>query len=407
MDSLKESKDHKPEIRRDDERASLIDEMLTLSSEMVEILREHRGMWAAEQICDMLLPYSSADAVSITDTENVLCYRGYLEQNYPRNCRIRTKSTKEVLREGWPRVLLTKEDIGFPESHGQIEAAIVEPIMVSREPVGVLKFYFRDPSHVTESQISTVHGFAKLIGTQLTASEVDKQRELSALMELKMLQSQINPHFLFNTISTISSFTRTNPEKAREMLRQFAAFYRGTLEQDSEVVRIEQEIENVERYVSLQQARFGEDRLSFNVVADPEVTFIYHIPPFTLQPIVENSILHGMRVDKPLHVEIEVYTTSRYVTVEVRDNGKGMTQEEVDSLFEKSENKKTAKFLNIAGQMGVTDNVSTGLGLAMNNVYERFRLAFGPYAGVYAYSKPGEGTIVRFKVPVEKSSKGH
>lgn len=385
---------------RDEERATLIDEMLTLSSKMVEILRTNRGFWAADQICEMLLPYISADAVSITDTKNVLAYRGYLQENYPHKCKIRTKSTKDALEDGQARTLLTQEDIGFPESAGQIHAAIVEPIIIYNEPVGVLKFYFRDPKDVLESQITTAHGFARLIATQLAASEVEQQRELSTLMELKMLQNQINPHFLFNTISTISSYTRTDPEKARRLLRQFAAFYRSTLEQDSDLITLAQEIENVERYGQLQQARFGEDKLKLNIIADEKLANCFFVPPFTLQPIVENSIRHGMSADDPLSIIIEVRDLGSTVHIEVRDDGKGMERESVKHLFEKREDVEAPNVFQKSSQLKKLDQKSIGLGLAMNNVYERIKITFGQNSEICADSELGQGTKITFKLPI-------
>lgn len=377
----------------------MIDEVLTLSSEMVEIIRENDGIWSADKICEMLLPYTNADAVSITDRKKVLAYRGYLEENYPHNCKIRTRSTKEVLKDGWPRTLLSKEDIGFPEAEEQIDGAIVEPIMVSKEPVGVLKFYYRNASDVDESQKSIAHGFAKLIATQIAASEVEHQRKLSTEMELKMLQSQINPHFLFNTISTISSFTRTDTEKARTMLRQFAAFYRSTLEQDTDFVYIQQEIDNVGQYVSLQQARFGEENLRFRVIADREITEKFRIPPFCLQPLVENAIRHGKVADRCLNIEIEVSATDRYVTIKVRDDGRGMSAEARHSLFEKRV--KVSQNNNPLTMLEKNDNSTKGLGMAMHNVFERLKLAFGSYASVSAVSEEDKGTTIVFKIPID------
>ncbi len=399
MDSTKVDTQREHSYKWDDERAVLIDEILKLSSEMVEFIRDSKGHWAAERICEMLLPYTDADAVSVTDRERVLAYKGYLQENYPQNCKIRTKSTKEVLKDGWARTLLTKEDIGFPEAEEQINAAIVEPIIVSKVPVGVLKFYYRDAKRVTESQQSIAHGFARLIATQITASEVEYQKELSTAMELKMLQSQINPHFLFNTISTISSFTRTDTEKARKMLRQFASFYRSTLDQDNDFVTIQQEIDNVEKYVSLQQARFGEDKLAFNVVADKDITTRFSIPPFCLQPVVENSIKHAMVSDKCLNIQIKVSVTDRYVTIKVKDDGRGMSEEVLNSLFKKTD--RPAESASTSAPFDIIDRDVKGLGLAMNNVYERLKLSFRDHGCVSATSEVGRGTTTVFKIPVD------
>ena len=90
---------------------------------------------------------------------------------------------------------------------------------------------------------------------------LEEQTKLATSMELKMLQSQINPHFLFNTINTIASFIRTDPNKARTLLREFAVFYRRTLEDAADLILLDREIEQTQRYFTFEVARFGEDRL--------------------------------------------------------------------------------------------------------------------------------------------------
>ena len=106
----------------------------------------------------------------------------------------------------------------------------MEPLFVGGRVEGTLKFYYRDPRKITETLRSIAHGFAQLLATQMAAVEMETQRKLAASMELKMLQTQINPHFLFNTINTIASFIRTDPMKARTLLREFAVSTWRTLE---------------------------------------------------------------------------------------------------------------------------------------------------------------------------------
>lgn len=366
----------------DDDRANFIEEILSLSSSMIEALKEGPSVEAAKKVCSMLLPYTTADAISLTDKNSVLSYVGFLEERYPVNCKLRTKSTIQTIKDGKARRLLTEQDIGFAESNGMINAAIVEPLVVMDEPVGVLKFYFKDPSQMTKTQCMIAKGFARVISTQVQARETERQRELRALMELKMLQSQINPHFLFNTLNTILSLIRTNPEKARETLRDFSSFYRSTLELDSELVPLDQELENTVRYVSIEQARFGEERLMLKVSGD-EIPKSLCVPPFLLQPIVENSIRHGMPPSGQLLIEIFIKKLDRAFEIQISDNGKGMEKRILYNLFNQ------------------TLRDSGGLGLAMSNVHDRLLGTFGKRARISVESELGVGTKTSIIIPLK------
>ena len=121
-----------------------------------------------------------------------------------------------TLADGKLRILFTPEDIGFPSESSNIKAAIIVPLAVGRNVEGTLKFYYRRAKHISETQKSIAEGFGKLLSTQMAASALEEQTQLATRMELKMLQSQINPHFLFNTINTIASLIRTDPETARK-----------------------------------------------------------------------------------------------------------------------------------------------------------------------------------------------
>ena len=370
----------------DEKRAALIEEMLTLSSSMVEALRYGTNEVAARHICNMILPYTNADAISITDKERVLAYVGFMQEEYVQGRQIRTKITRQVLETGKSKTVLNEDEIGFTEAKHKINAAIVEPLVVAGSPVGVMKFYFRSSAQVTSSQRMIARGFSRLISTQIAAVETEHQRELNALMEVKMLQSQINPHFLFNTINTISSLTRTDPEKAREMLRDFAGFYRATLAQDKETIPLHQEIENTKKYTALQQMRFGEERLKFDVDVRRDYQDNFMTPPFILQPIVENSILHGMPTEGTLHISVTGNIEGKNLILHVTDDGNGMTKDQCANLF-KTNPKDTQ-----------------GLGLAMKNVYDRIKGHFGKRANILVASELGRGTETTFILPYSPSS---
>ena len=126
---------------------------------------------------------------------------------------------------------------------------------------------------------------------QIKLSEMEKQKEELRKAELRTLQSQINPHFLFNSLNTISYFCREKPEKARELLLALSSYFRSMLEDTDYMVTLDTELEHVKAYTMLEEARF-EKRLSIEINADPEALRSC-VPNLILQPIVENlSLIH-------------------------------------------------------------------------------------------------------------------
>ncbi len=144
--------------------------------------------------------------------------------------------------------------------------------------------------------------------------------------QMQALQMQINPHFLFNTINTIASFIRTDPMKARTLLREFAVFYRRTLEDSTERISLARELDQVQRYFNFELARFGDARLAFEVDASPALLDMM-VPPFLVQPLVENAIKHAMPSEGKLTITVKADADGDDVVIVVSDDGVGMSEE--------------------------------------------------------------------------------
>ena len=169
----------------------------------------------------------------------------------------------------------------------RLRAGIVAPLTVRGHCVGTLELYYPRLSSIDMRQTALASGFADLISTQLASFELERQDELTARVELRALQSQVDPHFLFNTISTIVSLVRTEPDKARSLLIDFSNYYRQTLSDSDTLTTLEHEVEQGTRYINLMQARYGDGRLRVSVDIDFEVRDCM-VPPFILQPLLEN-----------------------------------------------------------------------------------------------------------------------
>ena len=351
----------------DSVRARQSDAMLRLASQTLDCMKEGMTSDAAQRICQLLLPSTAAIAVAVTDKDHILGYAGYEEADNPSGSVIRTHTTHATLSDGRGRILFTPEEIGFPSGSSTI------PLVVGRTVEGTLKFYYRRARHISETQKSIAEGFGQLLSTQMAASALEEQTKLATSMELKALQSQINPHFLFNTINTIASLIRTNPEKARILLREFAVFYRRTLEDSADLILFAREMEQTKRYFTFEIARFGEDRVAMEVDIEPDVDDMM-VPPFLIQPLVENAVRHAMPSEGKLTISVTGQVKGDDVIVCVADDGVGMTEE---------------ARLNI-----LHPESSTGCGIAVKNVHDRICGYFGSDTHMEVESELGVGTKV-------------
>ena len=359
----------------DHQAAQQADDVLQLAGKTLEYLQQDISQEAAQRICELLLPTTPAIAVCITNRDIVMGYAGYGVSGSAQGGPIRTTAIREVIADGQPRTLRSNAQIGVPLTSARVNAAIIQPLYTGRKITGTLMFCYNARRQADPTQESIVQGMANLLSTQLSAVALDEQTKLATSMELKMLQAQINPHFLFNTINTIASLIRTDPDKARVLLREFAVFYRSTLEDSNDLIPLDREIKQVERYFMFEVARFGEDRLSLEVDVDPDVRQVM-VPSFILQPLVENSVRHGLKSEGKLKIRISGRMADDAAIVRVADDGAGMSPEKLRNMM--------------------NPESSQGLGIAVRNVHDRMRSYFGPGSRMDIESELDHGTIVTF-----------
>ena len=360
--------------RPDHLRAVQSQQILEIANESLAYMRRGLTPATAQEVCRLALRETEAAAVAITDRDTVLGFAGLGEDHHTVGGPIITRATTEALETGEHRVLTSKEEIGCPKRECVLKAAIVVPLETRGIPVGTLKFYYTTPRLLNETQVAMVEGLAKLLSTQLELSELERQTELACRMELKALQSQINPHFLFNTINTIASLIRTDPPRARELLREFAVFYRRTLENSDELIPLSQEIDYLRRYLAFERARFGEDRIGFKEDVPEELKSLL-LPAFVIQPLVENAVQHGIRPSGQLGITLAGHREAGdRVCLTVSDDGRGIPASDLPHVLD-------------AG-------FGRGLGIALKNVDDRLKGHFGPDSGITVAGVEGQGTIV-------------
>lgn len=368
--------------------------ILSLASKTLDLMRDGLSQPSCQDVCRLLLPETTAIAVAMTDTEGVLAYEGALAADFPPGSPIHTAATLEVLQTGQLGMFQTlgEDDPAntggkVPELPRNVRGGIVVPLNVQNRTYGTIKFYFRSPADIDRTQLAIARGFGQLLSTQLSTHELDRQAELTAKAEVKALQAQINPHFLFNTINTIAAFTRTDPTQARALLREFAVFYRQTLESSDQLIPLSRELEQTRRYLRFEHARFGEDRIRESEHIAPGCGDVL-VPSFIVQPVVENAVRHAMRDDGPLNIDIRADADGDDMLIAVADDGLGMDEATRKSLL---------AGINCRND-GTCSKDEKGTGIALRNVSERLERFYGYGSGLDIMSKPGEGTCVTMRL---------
>ena len=192
---------------------------------------------------------------------------------------------------------------------------------------------------------------------------------------MEALQNQINPHFLFNTLNSVSSLVRFDPDTAREMIIKLAKILRRLLNSTEAFVPLREELEFIDAYLDIEVVRFGPDKLRVGKDLDPQSLDVM-IPSMLLQPLVENSIKHGLsgKVDGG-SIYLRSRMTDSKLIIEVEDDGVGM-----DSAHQPDPN--------------------NGTGIGMANVVERLKVLYGETARMSVDGREGKGTLVRLRLPL-------
>lgn len=212
---------------------------------------------------------------------------------------------------------------------------------------------------------------------------LEEQKRLLLEARLDALQRQINPHFLFNTLNSIASLVRFRPEQARELIVKLANILRALLKEHDSYILLRDELSFTDDYLGIEVVRFGAEKLRVVKEIDPE-TLDLPVPSMLLQPLIENSIKHGLepRISGGT-ITVRSRVDGRRMVIEVEDDGVG-----------------------IAPGRSRSSGVLTGTGIGMKNVRERLEVLFGGAAEFDVTSRPGRGTKVTVAIPIREEREG-
>jgi two-component system LytT family sensor kinase len=308
-------------------------------------------------------------AVAITDTQHLLGYEGLSTHHADHALVLARRSVDATSTVVAGRAELACETQGCLVQH-----AIATPLVIDDRVAGALVALTDQPS---ASLLRATEEVADWVSGQLALAELDESRHRLVRAEVRALRAQISPHFIYNSLGAIASFVRTDPDRARELLLEFADFTRYSFRQHGDFTTLAEELRSMERYLLLEQARFG-DRLRVTLRVAPEVLGV-SVPFLCLQPLVENAVQHGLAsATEGGHISIEARDSDRECVISIEDNGAGQDPERIREA--------------LSGE-------TTGESLGLANVDERLRTTFGDEYGLVVETAPGAGTKVVVRVP--------
>ncbi|MCD7715257.1 MAG: sensor histidine kinase [Lachnospiraceae bacterium] len=223
------------------------------------------------------------------------------------------------------------------------------------------------------------------------SGEAEEVRLLRKRMELSTLQEQINPHFLYNTLDSIRSRALMDGQtEIAQMTEILSRFFRYCISNNDSLVRVREELNHIQDYYYIQKYRF-EDKLDMRIEVETEEIYDYYLPKMTLQPLVENAMIHGLEKSaKKGRIDLHIFLANERLVILVADNGVGMSPEQLTALNER-----------MSGELyEVRRKGSRHTGIALNNVNTRLKLTFGEDSGIHYRSMEGEGTDAVVTMPV-------
>ncbi|MGR5067822.1 MULTISPECIES: sensor histidine kinase [Vibrio] len=267
---------------------------LSIADRSVGILSTGFNSENADKIARIIYEETKVGAVAITDQEKILAFVGIGDDHHRPNTPISSQSTLDSMEKN-DIIYLDGSERPYQCSLAQdckLGSALIIPLRAGEEVVGTIKLYEPKRKLFSTANMSMAEGIAQLLSSQILYGDYQQQQALLAQAEIKLLHAQVNPHFLFNALNTISAITRRDPDKARELIQNLSHFFRSNLKQNINTVTLKEELAHVNAYLSIEKARFT-DRLEVEMNIEPALLDI-KLPSFTLQPLVENAIKHGI-----------------------------------------------------------------------------------------------------------------
>ncbi|MEK4298586.1 LytS/YhcK type 5TM receptor domain-containing protein [Oceanobacillus sp. FSL W8-0428] len=366
---------------QENEAAFATRQALTIAEEALPFLKEESFQSKAEGLADLLYARLKLAAVTVTDEREVMAHKGLGGDHHKIGNRLTTQISRRALASKETLVAYSKTEIQCTHKNCPLEAVIIIPILEAQQTIGLIKLYFRKPQHIGPVELMLAEGLGQLIANQLKTIKAERLELHTRDAELSNLQAQINPHFLFNTLHMIAALFRKDPEKARHITVQLAQFMRFNLKLVStQLVPLEKETEHVKAYIEIIQTRFT-SRLQIYFLQPEGISHLL-IPPSSIQPLVENSVRHGLEhVSEEGRIDVRMERFDERIKISVQDNGQGFPDH----------------ILQQAGETVLAEKQHGGTGLY--NVNQRLINLLGKEARLHVRNLSEGGSEVYFTIP--------
>lgn len=311
-------------LRQEEEtRATQTHSVLQLTNETLPFFRKGLNRQSAKRVVQIIKDYTNFDAISITNRQIILAHVGAGSDHHIAGQTMVTQLSEKVIHSGQVKVAHNAEEIGCSHPGCPLSAAVVVPLRIGNQVGGTLKMYYTDSWRLTPVEIQLATGLGEIFANQIALGEAEMQAKLVRDAEIKSLQAQVNPHFFFNAINTISAMMRRDADKARQLLLQLSTYFRANLVgARATKITLAQERQHVDAYLSLEQTRFPDKyEVHFNSEVDEDTL----LPPFTIQVLVENAMKHAFGKRKSGNiVQVNLWKQDQRLIIQVADNGVGI-----------------------------------------------------------------------------------
>lgn len=354
---------------------------LNTASQAARPLRRGLTAESAYQALGPLRALTATDAIALYAGDGTRLasdgdHHAWDEQLLHRADEIATTAATELRR-----VLLT-DPVG---ADARLRALVAEPIVVDDRGVGVL--VVASTRRPGPGMLGAIAEVARYASSQLELADLDASRARLDRAEVLALRAQISPHFIYNALSTIASFVRTDPDRARELILDFADFTRYSFRAAGEYTVLADELRNIDRYLTLERARFGA-ALDVRLQVAPEVLGVV-LPFLALQPLVENAVRHGVAARGGGTISIVARDEGSDCVITVEDDGVGMDPEVL----------RSGDIDALDASTTAPSSETSGARVGLTNVDHRLRAAFGNDYGLVVETGIGAGTKVGMRVP--------